>query len=324
MRLENVELEDAVGGVLIHNIADAQGHKALSKGHHLVEGDMPKLRALGKTRVLVGIFEPGDVSENEAAERIARAAAGPNVTLSTVSGGRVNMFAGTRGVLKVDNRALERLNSLDGITIATIPGNIKVEQKKIVSTVKTIGLAIHETVLSEAETIGRDAQGLIMVRPLEASRVALILSGSPEARERVERTFVPAIRGRVEDLGGTLASVVYVAHEPDAIADALRRVALGQVDCVLLAGETSIMDEGDVTPSAIVQAGGKIEMYGAPVEPGNLLLLAYEGELPIIGAPGCVKSRDTNVVDLILPRLLAGERVEKKDVVALANGGLLL
>jgi molybdopterin biosynthesis enzyme len=84
------------------------------------------------------------------------------------------------------------------------------------------------------------------------------------------------------------------------------------------------MDVSDVTPAALVQAGAQIEVYGAPVEPGNLLLLAYAGELPIIGAPGCVKSRDTNVVDLILPRLLAGERVRKKDVVALANGGLLI
>lgn len=324
MHLENTEIENALGGVLIHNVADAEGHKALNKGHRLVQADVEKLRALGKTRVFVGMFEDGDVSENDAATRIANAVMGENLKPSAVSGGRVNLMAGVRGVFAVNDDALARVNSLDGITVATIAANQVVEPKKIVATVKTIGLAISERALQEVEQIVSDADTLVKVRELRHARVAVILTGSDEARGRVEKTYMPAVQGRVEHLGAKLVSNEYVEHQEDAIAAAIERAKGAGVDCVILVGETSIMDASDVTPSGIVQAGGVIELYGAPVEPGNLLLLAYAGELPIIGAPGCVKSRDVNVVDLILPRLLAGERVRKKDVVALANGGLLI
>ncbi len=324
MRLEILDIENAMGGVLIHNLADAQGHKAFAKGHRLGESDVEKLRALGKTNVLVGMFEEGDVNENDAATRIANAVCGENISLSAVSGGRVNLFATTRGILKVDDDALNRINSLDGITIATIPANQVVAPKKMVATIKTIGLAIREETLREVENVRRETSNVIGVRELRAARVAVILTGSEQARERVEKTFTPAIVSRVEELGASVVSNEYVAHDERAIANAIARAKNLNVDCVILAGETSIMDARDVTPSGIAQAGGQIEVYGAPVEPGNLLLLAYANDLPIVGAPGCVKSRDTNVVDLILPRLLAGERVRKKDIVALANGGLLL
>jgi hypothetical protein len=324
VKLATVPIQKAVGGVLIHNIADAQGHKALSKGHRLVASDVEKLRALGKTNVFVGMFEDGDVNENDAATRIANAVRGENVSLSSVSGGRINLFAVTRGILKVDDDALNRINSLDGVTVATITANQVVAPKKMVATIKTIGLAIAENVLQNVEQIARESQMIIGVRALRAARVAVILTGSGQARGRVEKTFTPAIASRLEELDANVVSNEYVEHDERAIANAIERAKNLNVDCVILAGETSIMDASDVTPSGIAQAGGKIEVYGAPVEPGNLLLLAYANDLPILGAPGCVKSRDPNVVDLILPRLLAGERVQKQDIVALANGGLLI
>lgn len=324
MKLVNLEIENAVGGVLIHNIADGQGHKALSKGHRLTAGDLETLRALGKTQVFVGMFQDGDVTENDAAARVAKAVAGTNISLSAVSAGRVNLMATVRGVFQVQVDALTRLNSLDGITLATVPSHSVVEPKKMVATAKTIGLAISENVLRQAEKFADQTKYVISVCELPAARVAVILTGTSEARGRVEKTFTPAIQGRVQELGAVVVSNEYVEHEEKAIAGAIERAKISNVNCVILAGETSIMDASDVTPGGIVQAGGRIEVYGAPVEPGNLLLLAYAGDLPIIGAPGCVKSRDMNVVDLILPRLLAGERVRKKDVVALANGGLLI
>ncbi|MBI4675391.1 MAG: molybdopterin-binding protein [Chloroflexi bacterium] len=324
MRLATVKIEQSAGGVLLHNIADAQGHKALSKGYRLTADDVEKLRALGKTNVLVGMFEDGDVGENDAATRIANAVAGKNVTLTPVRGGRINLLASTRGVLEVNDDALHEINLLDGITVATAPAHHVVDVKKMVATIKTIGLAIAESVLQQVERIARETPNVIAVRELRAGRAAVILTGSDEARERVEKTFTAPIHSRIQELGSRVVWNDYVEHDAHAIADALERAKTQNVDCVILAGETSIMDVNDVTPSGIVQAGGKIELYGAPVEPGNLLLLAYAGDLPILGAPGCVKSRETNVVDLILPRLLAGERVQKRDIVELANGGLLI
>jgi len=324
VKLELLEIESAVGGVLIHNIADAQGHKAFAKGHRLGANDIEKLRALGKPQVFVGMYEAGDVGENDAATRIAKTLVGENISQSAVNGGRINLFAETRGILKVDLDALERLNSLEGIAVATIAANQVVEPKKMVATLKVIGLAIAEDVLQEVENLNRQTSSVIAVRELRATRVALILTGSQAARARVEKGLIAPIHGRVQDLGGSVVSNEYVEPDAHAIADAIERAKNLNVDCVILAGETSIMNTSDVTPSGITLAGGTIELYGAPVEPGNLLLLAYANDLPIIGAPGCVKSRDTNVVDLILPRVLAGERLRKRDIVALANGGLLI
>ena len=115
-----------------------------------------------------------------------------------------------------------------------------------------------------------------------------------------------------------------MSEDADAIGETLEKMLAQGAQIVILAGETSIMDADDITPRGVQRAGGTIELYGAPVEPGNLLLLAYCGEVPVIGAPGCIKSRETNAVDLILPRLLAGERVTREDVNALAEGGLLI
>ena len=324
MRLVIVPIDEAAGGILVHNVADGQGHKALPKGHQIGVEDIAKLRALGREQVYVAQLEPGEVRENEAVTRIARAAAGKQVSLTQANSGRVNVAAAARGIFKINAAALARLNSIDGVALATVPANLAVEPKKMVATIKTIGLGLPERALQAVEAFRREEGPTLWVQPLPTARVALILTGSPEARRRVEETFTPPIRGRVEELGGQLAAYEYSAEDAAAIAASLTRALANGADCVILAGETSIMDADDVTPRGIKAAGGRIEVFGAPVEPGNLLLLAYCGEVPVIGAPGCVKSREMNVVDLILPRLLAGERVSRADVLELANGGLLL
>jgi molybdenum cofactor cytidylyltransferase len=324
MRLANVPIEQSVGGILVHNIADSEGHKALMKGHQLTLADLGKLRSLGKSEVYVALLEPGDVRENEAVARIGRAVAGENTRATQASGGRVNLLAAARGVINLSTVALTRLNSIDGVTVATLPAHTVVEPKAMLATIKTIGLAIPEGALQQVEAIAREYGAAIWVRALASASVAVILTGSADARRPVQDTFTEPIRSRVEELGGHIISSVYIKEDAAVIAEAVSRATASGANCIILAGETSIMDADDITPRGIKAAGGAIEVYGAPVEPGNLLLLGYIGQVPIIGAPGCVKSRDTNVVDLILPRLLSGERVSRADVIALANGGLLV
>lgn len=324
MKLVTIPIEQAVGGILIHNIPDAQGHKAFAKGHQVTEADIAKLLELGKTEVYVGMLEDGDVRENDAATRIAIAVAGKNVEQSAVSGGRINLMADRRGVLEINSHALTQVNSISGVTVATVPAHRPVEANKIIATIKTIGLALPESSIAEVESVAKVSGEVISIRPLGATRVGVILSSSMEARGRVEAGLMPPIRARVEELGGEIASHENIEESESTLADAITRATAAHVDCVIIAGETSIMDRDDVTPRGVERAGGTIEVYGAPVEPGNLLLLGYCGTVPILGAPGCVKSRDLNVVDLILPRLLAGERVTRGDIVELANGGLLL
>lgn len=317
MRLENIPLDQAIGAILVHNIVGADGRKAFSKGRVLNAEDVEKIRALGKATVYVAMLDPDDVREDDAAARLARPVAGDGVELSKPSGGRVNLYATTRGFLRVNRDALNRINELNGVTLATIPRFAPVAPRKMIATLKTIGLALPDATLRAVEEIG----AVMSVAPVINTRAAIILTGSANGRARVEEIFTPPIRARVEELGAQVTAQEFVAEEETAIADAIARA---DAQLIVIAGETSIMDAEDVTPRGITRAGGVIELYGAPVEPGNLLLLAYRGAVPIIGAPGCIKSRETNVVDLILPRLLAGERVTRADVIALAEGGLLV
>ena len=324
MQLKNIPIDQSSGAVLVHNIMDAEGHKALAKGHLLRAEDIDKLRALGRQMVYAALLDRDDVREDDAAARVARAVAGDAIELSKPSGGRVNFYAARRGFLRVNVSALQRLNELNGITLATISRYASVAPKKMVATLKTIGLALPEVTLRTAEEIAHDSGAVLSIAPAQNQKVAIILTGSENGKAKVQATFAPPIRARIEDLGAQVIAEDYVAEDEGAIANAIERAARGDAQMIVLAGETSAMDADDITPRGIKRAGGAIELYGAPVEPGNLLLLAYRGNTPILGAPGCIKSRETNVCDLILPRLVAGERVTRTDVIALAEGGLLV
>lgn len=330
MKWLTVAPEQALGKILCHNVADAQGHKALHKGAWLSDSDLATLRLLDIKEVTVAVLEPGDVHEDAAARRLAAACAGGGVTQNDASGGRVNLLSGEAGLLKVRLNALQQVNRIDGLTVATLRHDSVVEAGKMVATIKIIPYAVAEADLARAEGICREQPGMIDVLPIPQTRVGVILAGSELARERVMKAFAPAIRARVEGLGSEVRDVIYVPHQSKAIASAIELLSISGAGMIIIAGETSIMDREDITPRGILLAGGTIAHYGAPVEPGNLLLLAYlpsqdgAAPVPVLGAPGCVRSRDVNVVDLVLPRLLAGERLERDDIIALADGGLML
>jgi molybdenum cofactor cytidylyltransferase len=331
MYLTTLSPEEAVGHILRHNLADAQGRKAFAKGHTIGAGDVGPIRSLGVVSLRVAVLEPGDVHENEAARRLAAAVCGSGIVATPPAASRVNLLAEVDGVVEIDVDRLLQINQIDGLTIATLPSHALVRTRKRVATIKIIPFAVREAALREAEAIGRARSptlgGVMSLRPLRQVEVGVILVGSAAARPRIERGVYPAIEARVTELGSQVAGVRYVPSAEEAVAAAIADLVRSGVRFLIIAGETSIMDRDDVTPQGIRLAGGLIEHYGAPVEPGNLLLLGYldvpSETIPVLGAPGCVRSRDTNIVDLLLPRLLAGEHVTRADIVALGHGGLL-
>lgn len=324
MRLQNIPIDQSIGTILIHNVVGSDGRKALFKGRLITAADVAILGALGNTTVYAAILDPGDIREDEAAARLGRLVAPEQIERSKPSGGRVNFYATNSGILRVNTGALVRINELRGLTLATIKNYASVAPKKMFATLKTIGLALPESVLLDADRVVREHGDVLSVVSTKNQKVAIILAGSENGRARVQETFSQPIRARIEELGARIVSEDFVAEDESVIANAIESAIRTGAQMIVLAGETSIMDAGDITPHGIERAGGKIELYGAPVEPGNLLLLAYRGDVPIIGAPGCIKSRETNVVDLILPRLLIGEHVTSADVNQLAEGGLLV
>lgn len=326
MRFAPVPIADALGAVLGHNVADADGRRILRKGKTLEAGDLERLRSLGRQTVHVAIIDPDDVDEDTAATRIATAVAAGGLRPSAARTGRVNLYADVLGVLDVDLVALRRLNALPGVTLATARRHAPVQTGRIVATLKVIPYALPADLVCRAEAVASGVK-VLHVAPLRSRRVGLILSGSPGAEARVTHSFRDALEQRLTAWGSTLVGLAYVSLEHDdaehALAEAIRsRVAAGD-ELLVLAGETAIMDRDDIVPRALERAGGSVVAYGAPVDPGNLLLLGRHGDVPVVGAPGCARSPKTNVIDLVLPRLLAGKTFDAEDLAELGHGGLL-
>ncbi len=324
MKFEAVPIENARGLILGHNVIGDSGRRVLRKGKELTDDDLARLEDLCRRTVYVAQLEAGDVKENDAATRLARAASKDSLRLSRARTGRVNLYAQNLGLLRIDLERLERLNACEGVTLATLPVHSVVRQGKMAATLKIIPYALTESQMGAAQIAAEKLLGFSRLMP---RRVGLILSGSPSSRERVVRGFREALGERLEMLRARLGDVDFISLDDEEgearLSRAIEHQLTGGAEMLLLAGETAIMDRHDITPRAVERAGGRVECYGAPVDPGNLLLLAYHGTVPIVGAPGCSRSPKTNIVDLILPRLLAGDLLTRHDIARLGHGGLL-
>ncbi|MCX7689184.1 molybdopterin-binding protein [Thermoflexus sp.] len=323
MKFGPVPVEAAVGCILAHNLADAQGNRLFRKGRRLTSEDVARLRAEGYEEVVVAELEPGDVGEDEAARRIARACEGPHLRPMPAAGGRVNFLADAAGVFLVEIHSLEQLNRLPGVTLATLARGSVVRPRQIVASLKIIPFALPEAVVARAEALLQGNGPLMGVYPFQPRRVVLILSGHPAVWPRLMADFEGPLQERVEACGGVWLGARPVRYEERELARAMEAALQEGADFLILAGETAIMDEEDTAPRAIRRIGGTIEAFGAPVDPGNLLLIAYYGGIPILGAPGCARSRHPNVVDWVIPRLMAGLRLTREEIAAMGHGGLL-
>ncbi len=327
MKFGPVPLDQAQGKILGHHIAGPRGRRAFRKGKPLTPEDIQALFELGREMVYVAELDTDDVDEDTAARRIAQAVRGSGLRLSKAHVGRVNLQAGKLGLVKVDAERLFRLNQCEGITLATLASNSVIQPGNTVATVKIIPFAIPEANVSWAEGIVAEEEALISLRPLSPRSVSLVLSGSPTVRDRVVANFEPPLQKRIGALGSKIQTLDYVPMEDDrgeaALAEVLLQGVAGGAELIVLAGETAVMDRYDIAPRAIERAGGEVVCFGAPVDPGNLLMLAYLNDIPILGAPGCARSPKVNVIDWVLPRLLAGDRLSRADILALGHGGLL-
>lgn len=327
MKFGPLPVAQAEGKILGHNISDPQGKRVLRKGNLLTSDDLRLLADIGRQAVYVAELEPEDIPEDIAAKRIAGAVceAGARTTRPVV--GRVNLLAKEWSVLRVDADRLARINECQGITLATLPCHSVVQPRKIAATIKIIPFALPETSVRAAEAIAAENGPLVRLHPLRERKVALILSSSPYAKKRVMGNFVPALKARIEALGSELCWVDYVPLEDESgeidLAETIQRKVSAGAQIIILAGETAIMDIHDIAPRAVERAGGEVTCFGAPVDPGNLLMLAYLDSVPILGAPGCVRSKKTNVIDWVLPPLLAGDRLSRRDIIQMGHGGLL-
>ncbi|MHC1711254.1 MAG: molybdopterin-binding protein [Solidesulfovibrio sp.] len=323
--MRSIPVEQAQGMVLCHDITrivpgESKG-PAFRKGHVIAPEDIQALLRLGKEHIYVWDLAEGLVHEDDAAERIAAAIAGQGVTLTQPCEGRINLLANRSGLLKIDVEALRRVNSIDEVTVATISGDVAVSSGQMLAGTRVVPLVVARERLDQVEAVTAQTGPIVTVRPFLPLKVGVVTTGSEVYHGRVEDTFGPVLRRKFADLGCAVIRQVIVPDDRDMAVRAIGQLLVDGAEMIAVTGGMSV-DPDDVSPSSIRAAGGEVVTYGSPTFPGAMFMLAYIGHVPVVGLPGCVMYYKATVFDLAVPRLVAGEKLCKTDIVALGHGGL--
>jgi len=323
MKFGPVPVDEAEGGVAVHSIR--KGALVLKKGTLLGKREIAALKEAGLAEVVVARIEPGDVSEDAAAAEIAAMVAGEGVRVDRAFTGRANLFAETAGVLVVDKAAIDRLNQVDeSITFATLPAYKPVVAGEMIATVKIIPFAVSGKERDGALAVARAARPLVRVAPYRIRKVGIVSTLLPGLAPKVIEKTLNVTEERLAPAGATIVAERRVAHEQRALAKAIEEVLGEGAELVIVFGASAIADRRDVIPAAVEAIGGRVDHFGMPVDPGNLLLVAAARGRPLLGAPGCARSPKENGFDWVLMRLLAGLEVSRADITGLGVGGLLM
>lgn len=324
--MKEVTVEKAIGTVLAHDLTqiipgEYKGPK-FKKGHVITAEDIPLLLSMGKKHLFVLEKDDTDVHENEAALRIASKAAGNGIRLTEPAEGKIELIADMDGLLKIDRERLYELVSQDEIMFATIHDNIVVRKGEKLAGTRIIPLFVAEEIMQKAEAVLAD-EPIIKIVPLKEMKVGVVTTGSEVYSGLIKDAFGPVLVKKFGALGSKVEKQLFADDDEEMIADCIRQLVDEGMDIIGITGGMSV-DPDDRTPSGIRKAGGEVISYGAPVLPGAMFMLSYIGKVPVVGLPGCVMYSRTSVFDLIVPRLLAGDKVTKADINKLAVGGLCL
>ena len=323
MKFGAVPVGEALGATAAHSIR--QGDLVLKKGTLIRAEEIAALNAAGVKEIVVARLEPNDVSEDRAAADIAAAIGGDNVRLDRAFTGRCNLFAEKAGVLVVDRDAVDRLNRVDeAVTVATLAAYKPVVEGEMIATVKIIPFGVAGGARDKAMAEAVRVQPVIRVAPYTIKKVGIVSTLLPGLSPKVIDKTLRITEARIAPAGARIVMEKRVPHEQAALAGAIAQVRDAGAELVIVFGASAIADRRDVIPMAIETAGGEIEHFGMPVDPGNLMLVGRIAGQPVVGAPGCARSPKENGFDWILMRLLAGLPVTRADITGMGVGGLLM
>lgn len=347
--VETIPVRQAAGMVLAHDITeirkDAFKGRAFKKGHIIREDDICHLQRLGKEHVFVLKMAADEMHEDDAAYAIARALMGDGVTVEgEPKEGKINIVAERDGLLKIHEDALRDFNMLGEVMCASLHNNTVVREKQVVAGTRAIPLVVKRSIIDEAVRIARGCdRPTIEVKEIRKPKAGIVITGNEIYYGRIQDAFAPIIRAKVEQFGGETVGVYYAPDDEAYIAQRMRELIEADADLLITTGGMSV-DPDDVTRFAIRNLGATDITYGSAALPGAMLLVAYVDPeaakggstggrehgaassrcIPVIGVPACGMYHKITVFDLILPRILAGETIGRRDLAELGHGGLCL
>lgn len=325
--LKKVKLEEAIGMTIGHDVTKVVPGEfkgaAFRRGHTLKREDIPELLSMGKEHIYIIEEEEGEVHEEEAALRIAEAVAGSEFELSKPREGKINIKSSISGLLKINKSLLGEINSIPNISLATLHENTICRPGTIVAGTKIIPLYIAEDRLKKIEELCRNKGNVFRIIPFKKKKVGIVITGNEIYKGRIKDKFGDYLKNKVEPLGSVINHQTIVPDDEDIIASAILEMRDKGSEVIFVCSGLSV-DPDDVTVEGVKKSGAKIISYGAPVMPGAMFLLAMLGDIPILGAPAAVIFNDTTIIDVILPRVLAGEQISRQDIIDMGYGGLCL
>ncbi|TDA68813.1 MAG: molybdopterin-binding protein [Clostridia bacterium] len=323
--LKKVPVRESVGLILGHDVTKVVPGEfkgaAFRKGHKIRAEDIPQLLDMGKEHIYV--YEPGagEVHEDEAALRLATALAGEGLKWAEPKEGKVSLVAARPGLLRAYRRVVDLVNSQEDTVVATLHDAQPVAEGQVVAGVRVIPLVVPEATVTAVEQIAAEKGPALEVKAFKNLEVGVIVTGNEVFSGRIHDVFAPRVREKLDQFGSSIGRLLYLPDGAAGIAAAIKEMVAQGMEMVLVCGGMSV-DADDTTPAGISQSGAAVVVRGTPIFPGAMFMLAYLGEVPVLGLPACVLHDPTTVFDLVLPRLLAREKVTREEIITRGVGGL--
>ena len=324
--LKKIKLKDAVGTKLAHDITEIRPGEfkgpAFRKGHTVCNEDLCHLQKLGKNNLYVIDLDEDEIHENQAAAILAKSLAGDGIVWKDEPHeGKINLLAETDGLFKVDTTALAAFNMVDEVMCATLHSHTLVQKGEKVAATRAIPLVMKRVHIERAAAIARQNGAVLSVKSLRRIKVGIVVTGNEVFHGLIEDRFAPILTEKVTSLGSTVEGIAFAPDDENLIRNAIQAHLDRGCELLMLSGGMSV-DPDDVTRRGIEAAGAMEMHYGSAVLPGAMFLVAYIGDIPLLGVPACGLFHRITVLDLVLPRILAGERIGKADLAFLGHGGL--
>ncbi|MDU4892568.1 MAG: molybdopterin-binding protein [Clostridium sp.] len=325
--MKKVRVEDAIGMVVAHDLTkivpgEFKGAR-FKKGHIIEVKDIEELKSMGKNHVYIMELKEDTLHEDEAAVEIGEAIKGENTYFNPPSEGKINITATREGILKIKKDLLYKINEIPDVVVSTLHNNSVVKKDTIIAAGKVTPLVIEKKYIDELKKVLEAKNGIIDVKPFAVKRVGIVITGTEVFNGTIKDKFAPVIKEKVEGFGACVKEVLFAPDDLELISKAIDTCKESGCDLIICSGGMSV-DADDITPIAIEKAAKEVITYGSPVIPGAMFMLAYDDETTLIGLPACGMFVRITVFDVLLPRIIANDKITKRDINELSHGGLCL
>ena len=321
--MKKINVQDAIGMELCHDITEMNdGFKgvAFKRGHIIREEDIDHMLRIGKQHIFVWEENAGEIHEDDCARRMAAMAPVEGAHYTEPAEGKVLLFADVRGMFRVNTQLLKKIDSIGDITICTLPDHYPVEVGARLASMRIVPLVTKEEQIIEAERLCAK-EPLLRLLPYQHKKIGVIITGSEVYHGRIKDKFEPVVRAKMKQYPSEIVGITICDDDLDMIVGAAKDHLANGADFLIFTGGMSV-DPDDLTPTAIRQLGADIITHGVPSQPGNMTLVAYLGDVPILGVPGAAIKLPTTIFDVLLPQVFAGEKITREELINLADGGL--